>query len=195
MPCIPLYATAVDFELLREWLNGDDEIAYIVAAGSRHWIAVPTVEQLPGRRVCLWHTPSGPLPLLDNSRKETWPTVPNPWSGWEEVRTGADPSVPYFGAGHVGIIWLNMRPSGRDTPESIGQSSFEWIGNWYGIIGHPAAASTKLWWEKLRRRVKKAAAIVPRGGPQSSRKPEIFALPDGYSRLSSGAKADINPTV
>jgi hypothetical protein len=141
----------------------------------------------------MWHVPSGPLPLLAAKYGGRDTVVKDPWAGWKERRAGADSSNPYFGAGHVGIIWLNVRLRSRKDPSVIGLSSFEWIGNWYRPIGQPAPAVTERFWQTLRRWVKKRAIRIPRSGPLDGLDPEIWALPNALAAIEAGAARDTNP--
>jgi hypothetical protein len=102
MPWLPIYADSIDFEEILGWLNASEELAFIVPNGPGRWIAVPTTEAIQKSRICLWHIPSGPLPLLHPHPSKKIDPISDPWAGWEELRVGAD--NPYFGAGHPGII-------------------------------------------------------------------------------------------
>lgn len=195
MPWLPVYATEDDVQLLLGLLNDDPAIAFIVGAGARSWRATSSHPALSPGRYCLWHVPSGPLPLL-RPKGAIDGVVADPFAGWREERAGADPSHPYFGAGHPGVIWFNVRPT-LTRPHSelreIGLSSFAWIGNWYRIIGSPAPAVTEAWWKALRRWVKKHAIKVPRGGLQEHTPPEIWAFPAAHQLLSTTAVGGNNP--
>ena len=186
MPWLPLYMDDQDTADLLSWLNDETHIAFIIPDGAKRWKAVSTVATLSPRN-CLWHTDSGSLPLLTETSDLV---VDDPWSGWTEQRTGANPTTPYFGAGHPGIYWLNHR---RDDSSTIALSSFEWIGNHYRIIGNPAPPSTEKWWARLRRRIKKTAVRVPRTGPVGGANPEIWALPNALAAIQSGAERSPNP--
>ena len=192
MPWLPIYAAAEDFELVRAWLNAESDIAFVVNDGFHRWKAVAHVPSLPQPRACLWHVPSGSLPLLGPKIDDPVQSVLDPWKGWAERRSGANSSVPYFGAGHPGVIWLNVRVPGRSA-SSIGLSSFEWIGNWYRIIGKPASETTSRWWQRLRRWVKKSAVRIPRSGALVGRDAEIWALPSAYDLFAKGTPRDANP--
>ncbi|MES1180662.1 MAG: hypothetical protein ABUL66_02235, partial [Verrucomicrobiota bacterium] len=122
MPWIPLYADEQDFSVIHDYLNQTEDIAFIVSDGSRRWRAVRTIPRMDGARVCLWHIPSGQLPLLHPHPSKTVDSIFDPWSGWTELRTGADSSCPYFGAGHPGIIWLNQRPVSKRVSDGIALS-------------------------------------------------------------------------
>jgi hypothetical protein len=59
------------------------------------------------------------LPLLREKGRPDG-VIEDPSVGWSEERTGADPTTPYFGAGHVGIFWLNVRTIGRKKEKQKG---------------------------------------------------------------------------
>jgi hypothetical protein len=192
MPWIPMYLAVDDVVPLSAILNGDEKIAFIVTDGPKRWKAVVDLSTLPAGRIGMWHIPSGPLPLLALERKDDG-QVHNPFSGWDELRTGADPTTPYFGAGHPGVIWLNLRLRPKERDSVCGMSPFEWIGNYYGIIGNPAMKATELWWGSLRRRIQRIAKKVPRQTLSSPFRREIFAFPAALVLLEAGARFDANP--
>jgi hypothetical protein len=192
MPWIPLYADAADLADVVRWFSDDEEIAFIVSAGPKRWIARHALEGVHFNRIALWHIPSGPLPLAPGRawQREGW--IEDPMRGWKERQAGLDPTIPFFGGGHPGIIWLDAETTGPEG-EEIGMSSFEWIGNRYrpeGLAAHPA---TERWWKRLKERIRSNAVQVPRLGPLDGPDPEIWALPGALSRLRSGAIRAINP--
>jgi hypothetical protein len=188
MSWLPFYACSADFDALLQHLNSTDDIAFLVSAGPRKWVAQKTVGSIQPGRMCLWHIGSGPLPLVQPGDQQDL-EVTNPFEAWAELRTGADPSAPYFGAGHPGVFWLNL---GRDDVSlqgvpTIALSSFEWIGNHYKIIGNAAPPQTEGAWKALRRWMGRVATKVPRGGPAQPTPPEIWALPHAQLMFSNGA--------
>ena len=191
MPWIPLYADDTDFCSILGWLNEREDLAYIVSDGPSRWRAVRELPAFNTTRVCLWHVPSGSLPLLQ-ANQETG-AIQNPWEGWQELRAGADTTQPYFGAGHPGVIWLNIRSQSKRIPKGIGLSSFEWIGNHYKCIGNPAQISTERFWPVLRRWVQKNSKKIPRTGPLDGPRPQIFAFNSALSAFEGGAGRDLNP--
>jgi hypothetical protein len=193
MPWLPMYVAQDDSAILAEELSRDSEIAFLVSDGLKRWRAVKSLDLVGSIRIGLWHIPSGPLPLLPSISSEPITQVHDPWAGWAEKRSGADPTTPYFGAGHPGIVWLNLRLVGRDQNSCCGFSSFEWIGNHYKAIGNGACESTAIWWKSLRRRIAKLSHKVPRQRLSSTLPPEVFALPNAYSSLVAGDVADANP--
>jgi hypothetical protein len=189
MPWLPIYAAEDDFQVLRSRLNEDEDIAFLVSDGPGKWRAVRSVEVLSPRRHCLWHIPSGPLPLFQKDSNR-YPAILDPFAGWLEADQGADRSNPYFGAGHVGIVWLNLRPGSTAVAtkvRTIGLSSFEWIGNHYRIIGSPAKPETEAWWKQLRKWIKGHATRIPRGGLLNRAQPEIWTMAAAHRLMQEGA--------
>jgi hypothetical protein len=187
MPWLPFYAVEEDMRWVFGALSAEPELAFLVSSGDKRWIAQKSKEYTEDCRVGLWHIPSGPLPLLRGKRGADG-TVDDPWKGWREERTGADPTLPYFGPGHVGVIWLNARVNGRKNG-AVGLSSFEWIGSRY--VQAPDASER--FWRKLGRTLKKQAIRVPRGGPWDGPHPEIWALPESLKQFVLGHDRDLNP--
>ena len=144
-------------------------------------------------RLALWHVPSGPLPLLGATEQEPTAWITDPWSGWQEKFPGADTRTPFFGAGHPGVIWLNLSLTGREPGSVCGMSSFEWIGDRYRSLRQGAKPETDRWWKALRRSVQRITRKVPRQSIKSSQSQEIFAFPDALKALESGGVADQNP--
>jgi hypothetical protein len=120
--------------------------------------------------------------------------IEDPWKGWHEEQSGVDRKNPYFGSGHVGIIWLNAHAQGNQS-HNIGLSSFEWIGNHCRLIGRPAPTVTERFWKKLGRIVKKQAVRIPRSGPWDGQNPEIWVLPEALKQIMAGHERDPNPYV
>jgi hypothetical protein len=212
MPWLPLYADENDFAFIHSWLNSQEEIAFLVSDGEKRWKAVRTIPELQGPRHCLWHVHSGPLPLLAASigyvidvpgprpiRRSLGSSgidgvVQDPWTGWQELLTGHDPTQPYFGWGHPGVYWLNVRPKASESPEGLGLSSFEWVGNGYKCIGRPAPECAAKWWNTLKRWTKKQAIRIPRVGPWDGEEDrEIWAFPSALERIRRGCDRDLNP--
>ncbi len=190
MPWLPLYLDHKDLQLSSQWLSSEEDIALIESAGPGDWKAVLDFEISKSGRYCLFHKNSGPLPLLTANSEEADEVIVDPFKGWSERRAGANPSFPYFGAGHPAIYWLNVRinPGGQ-----IGFSSFEWIGNHYSIIGQPAPEPAKRWWNRLRRWVKKNAERIPRSGSIEGAHSEVWAFPAALEAIKSGVPRARNP--
>jgi hypothetical protein len=192
MPWLPIYATEQDIHNIFVFLNGDEEVAFLVADGPGKWIAKKKHDYVGDARYCIWHVPSGPLPLVRPNGQEDG-KIEDPWKGWKEERAGADPTRPYFGAGHPGVIWLNACAASKRKKNGIGLSSFEWIGNWYKVIGNVAQETTEKFWKRMGRSVKKGATRIPREGSWDGEHPEIWALPDALMKIKVGTERDENP--
>jgi hypothetical protein len=189
-----MYLLNDDVGLLVEHLDNDADLAWLASTDPGHWIA--TLHHPPlVRRMGLWHAPSGPLPLLAADPGEQavdW--IHDPWSGWQERRSGSNPNTPYFGAGHPGVYWLNLRadPYRPTKTAEIGLSSFEWIGNHYRQIGSRPDPSTERHWKALRRWVGKMAVKIPRAGDADRFAPEIFAFPHALAAIRAGTTCATN---
>ena len=193
MPWIPFYADEKDFQDILERLNKDEEIAIIISNGEKRWIAKRQIDILADGHYYLWHIPSGPLPLLFRQAGELQiARVENPFNGWQERLTGADPSIPFLG-NHPGVIRLTKAVRGAKSTNVIGMSSFSWIGNRYKSIGFGATETTERWWRRLRKWVRKIAVKqIPRA---QGLKPEIWVFPSAYRKILEGTAYDINPPV
>jgi hypothetical protein len=189
VPWLPLYLDADDAGSLLDYLNADEQAAFIVSTGPGRWRAVERLEALPDGRYCIWVHAAGALPLLGAGPARKPGPVPDPWRGWRGRGGAADPSLPYFGAGHPAVVWLEVRTRGRERAGALGMSSFQWIGNRYG----PAPPAAKKWWQALGRHVRKCGKRVPRRGRLTGRDPEVWAMPSALERLRAGAARDDNP--
>lgn len=191
MPWLPIYADNNDMENLIKMLNQDTEIAFIIydekGKSRSRWKAVPEIKEFNKDRICIWHIPSGNLPLCteDIHKNEE---IKDPWSGWEEKRTGNLESVPFFGTGSVSVIWLNNRTNKKEN--TIGLSSFEWIGNHYSMIGNKAHKSTELWWKNLRKKIGKISLKI---GRDETMKPEIYCFAGAKEKIENGMQRETNP--
>lgn len=231
MAWLPLYLLQPDVEFLNDWLNQEEEIAFLVANGEGRWIAKKqhdlvgdigaqpvgrhfyTTQQFTPQELeelsktpipnfaeyNLWHIPSGPLPRLERNKsasikftKEDWEqdaTIRDPWAGWTEDLQGANARLPYFGAGHPGVIHLEIRLSQQNE---IPMSNFGWIGNHYKAIGSSAHGSTEKFWSRLRRMAKKVGTQIPRAN-MAGGKNEIYAFPAAYAEIQNGRPCALNP--
>jgi hypothetical protein len=186
-----MYLAGDDVELLAQHFDDDPDIAWLTCRGPNRFVAVDRHESL-GVRTGLWHTPSGPLPLLLQGADDSW--IDDPCQGWTDL-TGASDSVPYFGPGHPGVYWLNLRkvPAQLRANVQIGLSSIEWIGNHYRSIGNAPASVTEAHWRALRRWVNKVAPRIPRTGDFDGPRPEVFAFPAALEAIAKGASRDAMP--
>lgn len=187
-----MYMDDTDAKQILHLLNADPEVAFIAAVGEKRWQAVKNLESISDGRYCIWHIPSGPLPRIGGSGNADSP-VSDPWAGWTEIRSGANTKLPWIGAGVPGVIRWNVRTHSRQN-DGIGLSSFEWIGNYFKVIGRPANPAIDRWWKRLQNRIKNLKAIrIPRSGPIDDGRAEIWALPSAFEKIRNGTARDVNP--
>ncbi len=194
MPGLSIYGDRSDIERIIGMLNADDDCAFIVSDGPKRWKAVTRLESFRDGDYCIWVRSGGSLPLLrpDGPSDEL---IKDPWGGWTEQPTGANPDQPYFGPGHPAVVWFDIRTKGRGGAGAIGISSFGWIGNHYRVLGSPAPEQVEKWWQRLRRAVKKSGKRIPRTGPVDGPDPDVWALPSAYRAIVNGTPRDDNPLV
>ena len=211
MAWIPIYADENDFLLIMDKLNQDPEIAFIAPNGRKKWIAVHSMNQLRDGTYYLWHMPGGPIKNYQEGRVDVLGTklrklfnvpgnmleeaglVKDPFKGWKGPHQAGDKNLPFLG-NEPNIIELNVRTQGADSPDSIGLSSFGWIGNRYQSIGLPAAKETTNWWRRLKNWMSKTAAEkIPRSGPLDGPDREIWAFPSAHKHFLDGKGRDLNP--
>ncbi len=120
------------------------------------------------------------------------------------------PTKPFFG-NSPGIIELKLHTrsllheEGEFEPirkqwtwrrvvdeQVIGLSNFGWIGNHFRMIGHPAHPSTERWWKHLRRWVASRGEKIPRSGPLSGPRPEVYAFPLALEAIRNGMARSLN---
>jgi hypothetical protein len=181
MPAFGFCITKDQADELTAWLNKTGDFAMIVSDGPGRWRAVQPVTWTIGKRLCLWHTPDGPLPLLPADLNEKNGIVTDPWSGWAELRSrdrshlppeyqivsAATRESPYFGPGHTGIFWLNSAETLMNGETPIVVAEFGWIGSHYSILGRIPSNSTKRAWAAMSRWIKRHFRMPVKTGPLS----------------------------
>ena len=194
---IILYMTSKDSDLLRNWLNGEDSVAWIVSAGQSgfeyRWRAVDSLESLVPGAYYLWHKTSGPLNVPSGSLAVADAIVLDPYAGWTQRMHDADARSPWFGANLPGPCSLRFVPEGREAAGSIGRSEFAWPGDYYRCIGKPAQPAAKAWWRRLGRFVRSQSTRIPWPSPDVSSRSFAYAFPDAYAEILRGRPYDINP--
>jgi hypothetical protein len=169
----------------------------------QRWKAVRSVPRLRDGKHCLWHVPSGPLPLPID--RNTGQAVADAWSGWMETRPRSDPTMPNFVPGHPAEIylevWTRHRPYSQAERASLPMllsywtgehdvlvlSTFGWIGDYYA----PAPPAAWSWWRRLEAWM--AVQTTSIGGFPNSDDDgglgegvSFWALPSALEKLKSG---------
>lgn len=159
----------------------------------QRWKAVRPVESLKDGAHCLWHIPSGPLPMIAESGPHK--VISDPWGGWTEQRQGGNPMVPYF-EDHPAVIhlelWSRHRPYTEEKPDRpildarwdrqqdlLAASSLQWIG------GRSPPPQTRRWWNRLKAWLGRSTARIDAGGRQT-----FWAFPSALRKLKDGMAYD-----
>ena len=190
MSWLPVYISKEDLKNVSSWLCDEPNIALIKSVEPGKWQAFNDFSIETSGRYCLYHTECGPLPLISDSMLEEDGTIEDPFSGWQELKSGAEKDIPWFGPGHTAIFWFNVRQVEGDM---IGMSSFEWIGNHYSSIDGPAPDAAKKWWARLGRWIKKQSKRIQRRGEVFGDNNEIYAMESALQSINGGCKRAFNP--
>ena len=211
MASILFYADKIDIALIVAKLNNDTDIAYILPSTWGRWKAHRTVNDLKDGAYCLWHVAGGPITsykegkddivgsavrgqmgIVGNMLEEDG-IVQDPWTGWKGPHISGNKLVPFLG-NKPNIIDLSIHTTGSAGRDSIGMSSFGWIGQRYASIGSPASRATTKWWKCLEDWVSgHASAKIPRFGPADGAEPDIWAFPSAHERILNGTRREANP--
>jgi hypothetical protein len=169
----------------------------------QRWKAVRTVARLRDGKHCLWHVPSGPLPLPLDCRMGQ--AVADAWSGWVESRPASDPTMPHFVPGHPAEIYLELWTRHRSysaaeraslpmlvsywtgEQDILVLSTFGWVGDYCG----PAPQTAWNWWQGLEAWMTVHATGIggfpnpdEDGGPEAG--VSFWAFPSALEKLKSG---------
>ncbi|MES2824807.1 MAG: hypothetical protein V4732_14480 [Pseudomonadota bacterium] len=194
---IILYLTESDAKIIIDWVNADSDIAWIVKdsqiGNTYRWKAVNELHSVESKSYCLWFIGSGPLRIPSGSVNVKDVLVLNPFVGWEQTLKHELAEVPWFGAAAPETFHFTFREFSKRNEHAIGRSGFNWIGNYFSVVGTVAPPECKKWWEKLKRFVKKNSVGVPWPGELGSGKVGAYAFPCAYKKLVEGCEKDVNP--
>jgi len=200
MPSLMLYATSADAELIREWINADPDVAWIVKVAEQNhtyeWKAVLALERLEQQAYSLWHRESGPLNIPSGSREVPDEIVRDPFAGWRQTLPADGQTTPWFGGNLPGPYFFQFMEKGSEAPGSLGRSGFEWFADRYRSIGKPAHPSAKRWWSKLRRFLIKNSTQIPwLSATHQGPNPLVYVFPQAMAEINAGRHRDINPSL
>lgn len=157
-------------------LNEDDEIAFVAGDGPQRWKAVSTVENLANGRYALWQHTGDPLLLTPPAPAWDHTLIADPWAGWKEERTGADPTLPFFGQGDSSVFYLDWYPTPMQDPPVLRLTSFGWIGSRY----QKAPPATLRCWNRLKGWIKRSAEGL------TDIRTTFWAFPSALEKLRGG---------
>lgn len=194
---IILYLTKNDAESIVEWINAENDIAWIVKESQEgnvyRWKAVHSIHAIQASEFCLWKIGSGILRIPSGNHETEDTVVLDPFRGWEQTLKESSAETPWFGAAAPETYTFTFREHGKASEDSIGRSGFSWIGNYFSVIGNSAPEECKQWWERLKRYIKKNATGIPWPGELGSGKTGAYAFPEAYDQLQKGRAKDVNP--
>jgi hypothetical protein len=194
-----IYATNVDAEAIRKWINGSVEVAWISkvreADCQYEWKAEREIDVLQQQEYALWHVESGPLNTPSGVFGIAGAMVNDPFLGWSQKLNYAGATRPWFGDNLPGPYCFTFAEDGCEAPGSLARSEFSWLGDRYKSIGKPAHPAARRWWRKLQHFVASSAEAIPWVESLSNRKviPKAYVFPDAAGQINSGRRRDINP--
>ncbi|WP_143133519.1 hypothetical protein [Pseudoduganella namucuonensis] len=194
---IILYMTSRDTELLRDWINSEAEVAWIVMEARTgrdyRWRAVESIPKVLEQEYSLWHQPSGPLNIPSGIDGVPDDLISDPLDGWNQVLNSELYTRPWFGGNLPGPFNFKFKETGREAPNAIGRSGFSWLGNRYASIGSPANPAALRWWRRLEHFIKANSTMIPWPYPSGSGKGKAFAFAEAHSCILGGYHPDANP--
>lgn len=195
MPNVIFYATRDDVCVLRDWINADADVAWIVKVSEANhryrWQAVLEVEQIEEKEYSIWHIPSGPLNVPSGKLGVPDSIVVDPFAGWSQTLDCEGHTRPWFGANLPGPFYLRFREDGREALGSLGRSEFAWAANRYRSIGKPAHPGALKWWNRLRRFLQAHSTRQP--WVEGRVTPVAYVFPQALLQINSGRRRDVNP--
>jgi hypothetical protein len=191
---IIVYATSADVDVIRDWINADPSVAWIVKtreSGMDYcWEARQTLDAIAEQDYAIWHLPSGPLSLSSGSSDSPDILVTDPLQGWAQTLDHTGATAPRFAANLPGPFHFRFKESGTEEPGSLGRSEFSWARDRYKPIGQPASPAAKKWWAKLKRFIE--ANSIATEWPSPSGSVTAYLFPRAARAYSLGRLLDIN---
>ena len=139
MSDIIFYATKDDARVIRDWINTEPEVAWIVKVSETNhryrWRAVFELEQIEEKEYSIWHIPSGPLNVPSGKPGVPDGIVVNPFAGWGQTLASEGCTHPWFGANLPGPYYFRFRENGRETLGGLGRSEFTWAASRFRSVG------------------------------------------------------------
>ena len=161
---IIVYATLADTDVIREWINADASVAWIVKTRESgmvySWRASHTLDVIEEQDYAIWHIPSGALNIPSGTLNVPDIIVDDPFHGWVQTLDRSGVNSPWFGANLPGPFHFRFKESGAESPGSLGRSGFSWARDRYASIGQPASPAAKKWWAKLKRFIQASSIAI-----------------------------------
>jgi hypothetical protein len=199
MSSLLVYATRLDAELIRTWINESSEVAWLVKTQDHdcryEWKAFLEIESLQQQAYAIWHLDSGPLNIPSGVVGAADTIIDDPFQGWSQILTHPGATRPWFGGNLPGPYSFTFAEDGCEASGNLARSEFSWLADRYKSIGKPAHPSAKKWWQKLRLFIEHSTIAVPWVESLNNRKsiPMVYLFPDAAQQLYGGRGRDINP--
>ena len=84
MPSIEMYLDVADLPIIQEFLNGEDEIVFVVPSEHGSYAAIKSIVLQPNAAYTIWHLPCGDIPQDCRSLDGSINT--DPWTKWKVVQ-------------------------------------------------------------------------------------------------------------
>jgi hypothetical protein len=197
MPDIIMYLTKNDLELIRIWINSEEDVAWIIKEKQKgstyYWKAVNQVCTLLEQDYAIWHKKSGILVLPSGPINQHDIIIQDPFKGWKQELIYENHTTPWIGSHFPGPYIFSCRTIGKESSPSIARSDLFWNMNSYKSVGKPAPDVCVKWWNRLLRFIKKNSTEIPWPYPKVVGKKKAFAFPDAYKKIKKGMSVDNNP--
>ena len=192
-----VYATKNDADALRQWINCEPDIAWIVKvtehANACQRKAVNAIDALQEQTYALWHIKSGSLNIPSGDRNIPDATIADPFAGWRQTTQRRGATSPWFGGNLPGPYSFHFAEAGREAPGSLARSGFTWLEDRFKSTGMPAHPDAKLWWKKLRRFLDKSAVQVPWASATNRKRIAMaYVFPEARLQIDAGRHRDLN---
>lgn len=197
MPETIFYSTDEDIDVIREWVNDQPNLMWIVCThisqDSLKFKFEDRVSSLSEGVHTIW-IKGEPLTVLvewiDNkfiskqvSENDHWEIKGFPLSKVYEFQV--EPQIKLF---CTEVIRLKFHVLGCEHEGSLARSGLNWFGNHYKLIGHPASETANKTWSRLKRFIRKQTVMEHWSGSVN-----CFYFPDAFEQKESGRHIDINP--
>jgi len=189
--------TRTDTDLLREWINSQSAVAWIIKAvqdGKMYtWRAVDRIDRIEEQTYSIWHKASGPLTIPSGRRDVPDGAIADPFQGWTQKLERETATSPWFGANLPGPYTFDFREKGGSAPNALARSGFQWAADRYRAIGLPAHPEAKRWWRRLQRFIADNATPISWPDKHTSSHRRAYAFNEAYSQIAQGPSVDDNP--
>ena len=78
MPSIEMYLDAADIPIIQEFLNGEDEIVFVVPSEHGSYVTIKSIVLQPNAAYTIWHLPCGDIPQDCRSVDGSSTRIPGP---------------------------------------------------------------------------------------------------------------------